>query len=66
MKRPYSLSWADLNTAAFPAGYGEENDLCLRAGKAGVKLAVADDVYVYHVKSASFGSVRRRRADKEQ
>ena len=59
MKRSVFIELGGLNPAAFPAGYGEENDLCLRAGKAGAKLAVADDVYVYHVKSASFGSARR-------
>jgi len=45
---------------AFPVGYGEENDLCLRAAAAGYQLVVADDTYVYHSKSASFGSERRR------
>lgn len=45
---------------AFPVGYGEENDLCLRAAAAGFHLVVADDTYVYHSKSASFGSERRR------
>ena len=59
MKRNAFIELGGLNPAAFPAGYGEENDLCLRASKAGFKLAVADDVYVYHVKSASFGSARR-------
>lgn len=48
-----------LDEAAFPVGYGEENDLCIRMAKAGYQLAIADQVYVYHVKSASFGSVRR-------
>lgn len=45
---------------AFPVGYGEENDLCLRATAAGFQLAIADDTYVYHSKSASFGAERRR------
>jgi len=49
-----------LDEASFPMGYGEENDLCVRAGKAGHSLAIADDVYVYHSKSASFGSERRK------
>lgn len=53
-----------LDEAAFPMGYGEENDLCLRVRKAGYSLAVADHVYVYHVKSASFGSVRRSELSK--
>ncbi len=59
MRRSTLLELGGLNTGAFPAGYGEETDLCLRASKAGYKLAVADDVYVYHIKSASFGHARR-------
>lgn len=65
MKRSTFVELGGLNSTAFPAGYGEENDLCLRAGKAGVKLAVADDVYVYHVKSASFGNARRQELTKQ-
>ncbi|MGD9945297.1 MAG: glycosyltransferase [Burkholderiaceae bacterium] len=44
----------------FPLGYGEENDFCLRAADAGFGLAVADDTYVFHAKSRSFGHERRR------
>jgi GT2 family glycosyltransferase len=44
---------------AFPLGYGEETDLCLRAGLAGFKLVVADNCFVYHEKSVSFGSAKR-------
>lgn len=44
---------------AFPQGYGEETDMCLRAGLAGFKLIVADDCFVYHEKSVSFGSEAR-------
>jgi GT2 family glycosyltransferase/glycosyltransferase involved in cell wall biosynthesis len=43
----------------FPLGYGEENDLCVRARDAGFELVVADDVYVFHAKSKSYGSARR-------
>jgi GT2 family glycosyltransferase len=52
------------NEAAFPEGYGEENDLCVRAAAAGWKLAVADHVYVYHAKSATFGAARRAELQK--
>jgi GT2 family glycosyltransferase len=52
------------NEAAFPAGYGEENDLCARIGKAGYRICVADHVYVYHHKSASFGAERRAELSK--
>lgn len=44
---------------AFPVGYGEETDMCLRAGQAGFKLVIADDCFVYHQKSVSFGSATR-------
>lgn len=49
-----------LDELAFPLGYGEENDLCIRLRKAGYKLYIADHVYVYHHKSASFGHQQRR------
>ena len=45
-----------LDEDAFPMGYGEENDLCLRVSEAGYKLAIADNCYVFHAKSKSFGS----------
>ena len=53
-----------LDEASFPMGYGEENDLCLRVRKAGYSLALADHVYVFHVKSASFGNARRAELSK--
>jgi len=59
MRRAVFLEVGGLNHSAFPTGYGEENDLCLRVRKAGYRLALADHVYVYHSKSASFGSARR-------
>ncbi len=49
-----------LDADRFPQGYGEENDLALRAAAAGLELAVADDAYVAHAHSASFGDARRR------
>ncbi|MFE0558224.1 glycosyltransferase [Paenibacillus sp. NPDC058910] len=44
----------------FPVGYGEEDDYCLRARAADFKLKVATHCYIYHQKSASFGSDRRK------
>lgn len=44
----------------FPMGYGEEDDFSLRAGGAGFLCAIAADTYVYHTKSASFTSERRK------
>ena len=46
--------------ARFPMGYGEEDDYCLRAGAAGFLCGIATNAYVYHVKSASFTSERRK------
>jgi len=64
MKRQVVEEVGYLDEAAFPMGYGEENDLCIRVRKAGYTLVVADHVYVYHVKSASFGSARRAELSK--
>jgi GT2 family glycosyltransferase/glycosyltransferase involved in cell wall biosynthesis len=49
----------------FPVGYGEENDYCIRAGDAGFCLAIADDAYVFHAKSKSFGHERRKELSKQ-
>jgi GT2 family glycosyltransferase/glycosyltransferase involved in cell wall biosynthesis len=49
----------------FPIGYGEESDYCLRAADAGFELAIADDVYVYHSKSKSFGHEKRVQLSQE-
>lgn len=49
-----------LDGDAFPVGYGEENDLCMRAGRAGWRHVVADSVFVRHAKGSSFGSRREQ------
>lgn len=49
----------------FPIGYGEENDYCIRAADAGYELAIADDTYVFHAKSKSFGHSRRTKLSKQ-
>ena len=41
--------------ASFPRGYGEENDFCMRALKAGYKNLIEDSTFVFHHRSASFG-----------
>ncbi len=66
MKREVVEQVGYLDEIAFPMGYGEENDLCLRVRKAGYSLVVADHVYIYHVKSASFGSARRAELSKRR
>ena len=50
-----------LDEEMFGEGYGEEDDLAMRARKHGWKLAVADDVYVYHAQSRSYSDERRHR-----
>jgi len=44
-----------LDEERFADGYCEENDYSLRARAAGFQLAVVDDAYVHHAKSASYG-----------
>jgi GT2 family glycosyltransferase len=48
-----------LDEAAFPRGYGEENDFCQRASAQGYRHLIAGNVYVRHERSASFGHERR-------
>lgn len=47
-----------LDAAAFPRGYGEENDFCQRAAALGWRHLAATDTFVYHAGSASFGAER--------
>ena len=42
----------------FAQGYGEENDLCLRARQAGWRNVATPGVFVAHVGAASFGGAR--------
>lgn len=44
----------------FGKGYGEENDFCYRALRAGYRHVLCDDVFVYHKGSASFGNAQRQ------
>ena len=39
---------------SFPRGYGEENDFCMRARRAGWQNLIDDSTWVHHVRSASF------------
>jgi glycosyltransferase involved in cell wall biosynthesis len=47
-----------LDAAAFPRGYGEENDLSMRAAHAGFRHVLDDRTYVRHRQSASFGGMK--------
>ena len=45
---------------SFPRGYGEENDFCMRGLKKGFKNILSPWSYVYHKRSASFGTEKAR------
>jgi len=44
---------------AFRDGYGEENDYCLRAFRAGIWSVIATNTFIYHAKSKSYSAARR-------
>jgi GT2 family glycosyltransferase len=48
----------DFDEHSFGKGYGEENDLCLRAGHQGWRHVVATGVFVRHVGGRSFGPAK--------
>lgn len=47
-----------LDAEAFPRGYGEENDFCMRARRAGWHNIIDDRTYVFHDRSKSFGAAK--------
>jgi GT2 family glycosyltransferase/glycosyltransferase involved in cell wall biosynthesis len=59
MRRAVIAAIGFMDEENFPVGFGEENDYCIRAADAGFGLAIADDVYVFHAKSKSFGHEKR-------
>ncbi len=60
LKRDLIQQIGYLDEENFGDGYGEENDYCLRARRAGWDLAVADDTYIYHAQSKSYSHERRK------
>jgi GT2 family glycosyltransferase/glycosyltransferase involved in cell wall biosynthesis len=44
-----------MDAERFPAGYGAENDLCMRAGRMGWRHVVDDATIIFHARQASFG-----------
>ncbi|MGH8935808.1 MAG: glycosyltransferase [Acidimicrobiia bacterium] len=52
-----AVGWFDAES--FPRGYGEENDFCMRAGKAGWRHVVDDATFIFHRRAASFGAERQ-------
>lgn len=47
-----------LDEEAFPRGYGEENDFCMRARAAGWRNVIDDRTYVFHDRNKSFGEAK--------
>jgi len=58
IKRALLDAVGSFDAAAFPRGYGEENDFCMRALRAGWLNIIDDRTLVYHRGSASFGAAR--------
>lgn len=56
LKRALIEEVGEFDELAFPRGYGEENDLCMRAARRGWKHSIALRSFVYHHRNASFGS----------
>ena len=59
VKRVLIARIGPMDETAFPQGYGEENDFCQRAERAGYRNLIAGNVLVHHERSASFGDARR-------
>lgn len=55
IKRSCILDIGEFDHTAFPRGYGEENDFCMKALHKGWKHLIDDGTIIYHVRSASFG-----------
>lgn len=52
-----------LDAEGFPRGYGEENDFCMRAMRAGWQNVVDDRTYVFHDRTKSFGASKQTNAE---
>lgn len=55
VRRPCLDEVGLLDEKAFPRGYGEENDFCMRARALGWRNIIDDATYVFHERSKSFG-----------
>jgi GT2 family glycosyltransferase len=61
IRRAMLLDIGYFDERMFPLGYGEEDDLCLRAAEHGYVCGLATDTFILHAKSASFTSERREK-----
>ncbi len=60
IKRELINQIGDFDAAAFPRGYGEENDFCMRALNAGWYNVIAPAAFVFHRRRASFGAEKKQ------
>ena len=63
LRRDCLVETGFLDEEVFSKGYGEENDLCLRAAAAGWQHVLATYVFVRHVGGSSFGVEKQARVD---
>ena len=66
MRRSVIEEIGALDEKKFIVGYGEENDFCMRSLNSGYKNLIACDVYVFHVGSVSFSSIKQTNFDAGQ
>jgi len=55
IRRAVLSQLGSFDAEAFPRGYGEENDFCMRARAAGWHNVIDDRTYVFHERNQSFG-----------
>jgi hypothetical protein len=60
IKRGLIDNIGDFDAVAFPRGYGEENDFCMRAINAGWRNVIAPAAFVFHHREASLGIEKDR------
>jgi GT2 family glycosyltransferase len=63
IRRPCLQDVGLFDAERFGRGYGEENDFCLRAAKAGWRHVLAGDVFIFHEGAVSFSDERSTRAN---
>ncbi len=54
IRRDFLNKFGLFDEEKYPIGYGEENDLCMRAFRAGWNNLICDKSFVYHKRSQSF------------
>ena len=60
IKRELIDSIGSFDHKAFPRGYGEENDFCMRAVANGWKNVIAPNSFIFHIRTASFGNEKEK------